>query len=78
MKPHTIQIYCCGLDVWGCVGVCGDYIQSEIQPLILNSADAEDAIEESGHNRLLIEEETEPLLFQGRTVSFRRCQAPQI
>ncbi|MBC7002020.1 DUF2057 domain-containing protein [Photobacterium sp. BZF1] len=45
-------------------------LQSEIQPLILNSADAEDAMVESGHNRLLVEEGTNQLLFRvGQLVS---------
>ncbi|MDV5171156.1 DUF2057 domain-containing protein [Photobacterium rosenbergii] len=45
-------------------------LQSEIQPLILNSADAEDASAESGNNLLLIEEGTNQLLFKvGQLVS---------
>ena len=44
--------------------------QSEIQPLILNSVDAEDALAESSNNLLLIEEGSNQLLFKvGQLVS---------
>ena len=71
MKP-LYKFIAAGL-MFGAVSVSAETtlsFQSEIQPLILNSADAEDAFEESVHNRLLIGEGTNQLLFKvGQLVS---------